>query len=86
MLPCSPSHRLPFVVGVFPLLLLLGAASCDRDDDLPMCIDPVKREASKSQNCPEHLNPVCGCDKVTYGNPCFAEAAGVTRTMPGKCD
>ena len=31
------------------------------------------------------LDPVCGCDKVTYVNSCAAQAAGVKNFTKGKC-
>jgi len=35
--------------------------------------------------CPEFAAPVCGCDGVTYANPCFALQAGAQIDHDGRC-
>ncbi len=37
------------------------------------------------QICTLQFQPVCGCDQITYGNPCLAQAAGVTIALNGPC-
>lgn len=46
------------------------------------CIDESKISRGP---CPANIDPVCGCDDITYNNACEAERAGVTKWKKGKC-
>lgn len=35
--------------------------------------------------CSRELNPQCGCDGMTYGNPCMAAMAGISIDYAGSC-
>jgi hypothetical protein len=53
--------------------------TCNVADRMGVCV-------SIPQACPDVWEPVCGCDGVTYGNPCEADAAGVSAARRGGCD
>jgi hypothetical protein len=57
-------------------LLMLAFVSCDKNDCTP----------TPSENCivSKELNPVCGCNNVTYSNPSHAKCDQIDFTM-GKC-
>ena len=35
--------------------------------------------------CPATIDPVCGCNDVTYDNECLAQMAGTSRKSGGPC-
>jgi hypothetical protein len=55
-----------------------GKAQCGRAEAPGVC-EP------RPQACIELFDPVCGCDAITYGNACAANAAGVGVDHAGPC-
>jgi Kazal-type serine protease inhibitor domain len=51
---------------------------CGSGDQFGQCAD-------KPTACTKELHEVCGCDGMTYGNPCTAAAAGVSIQKDGAC-
>ncbi|MGI6681772.1 MAG: Kazal-type serine protease inhibitor domain-containing protein [Myxococcota bacterium] len=65
--------------------------TCGDNEDCPEgdyckkteCSDTEGVCASKPSTCPTLVEPVCGCDGVTYNNACLAGAAGVNTDETG---
>jgi hypothetical protein len=69
-----------------------GGAVCS---DPQFCDFPIESQCGRADGpgvctqrpefCSEIFAPVCGCDGQTYGNSCFAAAAGVSVESSGEC-
>ena len=56
-------------------------ANCGRSDAPGVCtpFDPTMA-------CTREYFPICGCDGVTYSNPCHADVAGISVDFEGPCE
>jgi hypothetical protein len=55
------------------------AAACGSFDAPGHC------QLTTAMLCPQIVNPVCGCDGVTYNNECMANLAGTSAMKAGAC-
>jgi hypothetical protein len=77
---------LGLLVVVLSFLLICLTQSCGNTAKTTVAKTPCKGEAKKDCICTAVYQPVCGCDKVTYGNACEATCNGVTRYEKGVCE
>lgn len=68
------------LIWIFFGFIAVGSA-CDTAKT--PCID--KDKINPQAICTKQYEPVCGCNKITYGNPCEAKNAGVTSWTEGEC-
>ena len=69
----------------FFLLVFLSLAAKQSSASNDDCIDEAKRNSKVKVACSAPIDPVCGCDGVTYDNVCRSENAGVRRFTKGPC-
>lgn len=50
-----------------------------------LCFDPLIKQKYQSGACEKIIMPVCGCNGITYSNPCMARKAGIMKFTHGEC-
>ena len=74
------------------MIICLCMNSCTKDKDncvsIPsvqsgICID--SNLVGNADECIEIIDPVCGCDGITYDNYCVADSSGITSYVAGEC-
>ena len=74
------------------MIICLCMNSCTKDEDncvsIPsfqsgICIDT--NLIGNADECIEIIDPVCGCDGITYDNYCVADSSGITSYVAGEC-
>ena len=65
---------------VICISLVCAPTSCKKTVE---CIDYSKVDPNIV--CPTYIDPVCGCDDITYENECVAKKNGVRSWIKGPC-
>ncbi len=65
-------------------LACIQGTHCVTDNEGPRCAPDEPQPKVRGDACTMEYNPVCGENGITYGNPCMAEAEGMSHT-PGEC-
>nr|WP_277612688.1 hypothetical protein [Eudoraea chungangensis] len=63
-------------------ILLIGV-SCNEDDEIN---EECREQKKESCVVTFELDPVCGCNGVTYDNPSTAECNGIDNYTRGACN
>ena len=81
----------------FILALSTAFLSCEKSKNLPAtydCVPPPLVQSDicidsmligNADECIEIIDPVCGCDGITYDNYCVADSLGITSYVDGEC-
>jgi hypothetical protein len=73
--------KMKIIFGVLIPFSIFSFIGCTQEDSTDSCIQGQKRLGL----CTAQFDPVCGCNKKTYGNSCEAENDGITEFTKGAC-
>jgi hypothetical protein len=82
---CSPDRQPGETCGGFANFACADGLVCHYPDGSCHWGDPAGKCEVPPTMCPRFWAPQCGCDGITYGNPCEALKAGVTIDYAGSC-
>lgn len=72
--------------GGFIGLLCADGEYCELPAGMCLWADETGTCRDRPLGCPDNVDPVCGCDGVTYFNDCERQVAAAQRAHDGACD